>query len=103
MSGWACRTVLVSTFVALFCSPFMAQTDSGWRISPYHLNIQVGDDRYLQLLNDSAQELRGAASVLEALFSSSLSCDFLSRSSARKGMRTLRTHGWLALLCILRY
>jgi len=38
----------------------MAQTDSGWRISPYHLNIQVGDDRYLQLLNDSAQELRGA-------------------------------------------
>lgn len=45
MSGRACRTVLVSTFVALLCIPFMAQRDSGWRISPYHLNIQVGDNR----------------------------------------------------------
>jgi outer membrane protein assembly factor BamB len=34
--------------------------DSGWRISPENINIQEGEDRTLQLLNDSAQELHGA-------------------------------------------
>jgi outer membrane protein assembly factor BamB len=32
----------------------------GWRVSPENINIQVGDDRPLQLLDDSAQELQGA-------------------------------------------
>jgi len=58
------------TFVLSFCFvlvPFLsllAQTeekeDSGWRIEPEKVNIQVGDDRPLQLLDDSAQELDDA-------------------------------------------
>jgi hypothetical protein len=38
----------------------VAPQDSGWRISPEKINIQLGDDRALQLLDDSAQELKGA-------------------------------------------
>jgi hypothetical protein len=34
--------------------------DSGWRISPEKINIQLGDDRWLQVLDDAAQELQGA-------------------------------------------
>jgi outer membrane protein assembly factor BamB len=34
--------------------------DSGWRIEPEKINIQMGEDRFLQLLDDSAQELHGA-------------------------------------------
>ena len=34
--------------------------DSGWRISPENINIQEGEDRTLQLLDDSARELHGA-------------------------------------------
>jgi outer membrane protein assembly factor BamB len=34
--------------------------DSGWRISPNRINIQMGNDRPLQLLDDQAQELHGA-------------------------------------------
>lgn len=36
------------------------QTVGDWRICPEKVNIQVGDDRVLQLLDDSAQELHGA-------------------------------------------
>jgi outer membrane protein assembly factor BamB len=38
----------------------VAPQDSGWRISPEKINIRLGDDRALQLLDDSAQELKGA-------------------------------------------
>jgi outer membrane protein assembly factor BamB len=34
--------------------------DTGWRISPNRINIQMGADRPLQLLDDNAQELHGA-------------------------------------------
>ena len=60
MSVWIRRTVFISTFVALFTVSLAAQKDSSWRISPYHINIQTGEDRVLQLLDDSAQELHGA-------------------------------------------
>jgi outer membrane protein assembly factor BamB len=60
MSDWPRPAFLVSIFVAFLSTTLIAQKDSGWRISPYHLNIQVGDDRVLQLLDDSAQELHGA-------------------------------------------
>jgi outer membrane protein assembly factor BamB len=33
--------------------------DSGWRISPEKINIQMGQDRVLQALDDEAQELHG--------------------------------------------
>jgi outer membrane protein assembly factor BamB len=55
------RCVVLLSFVML--APFLpaaAQVDSGWRISPARINIQVGVDRPLQLLNDSAQELHDA-------------------------------------------
>jgi len=57
-----CRRSLVLTlsFVALSSCRLAGQEDSGWRISPESINIQAGDDRPLQLLDDSAQELRGA-------------------------------------------
>ncbi len=35
------------------------QEDSGWRISPDKINIQLGQDRILQALDDNAQELQG--------------------------------------------
>lgn len=34
--------------------------DSDWRVEPEKINIQVGDDRPLQLLDESAQELNDA-------------------------------------------
>src|ERR1700722_5026011 len=34
--------------------------DAGWHISPNRINIQMGADRPLQLLDDLAQELHGA-------------------------------------------
>jgi outer membrane protein assembly factor BamB len=46
--------------LALFTFSLLGQEDSGWRISPKDINIQMGDDRALQLLDDSAQELHGA-------------------------------------------
>jgi len=60
MSVWARRTVSIFAFLAFFSISLVAQTDPGWRISPYHINIQAGDDRILQLLDDLAQELHGA-------------------------------------------
>lgn len=35
--------------------------DSGWRISPEKINIQLGQDRVLQALDDNAQELKGGS------------------------------------------
>jgi outer membrane protein assembly factor BamB len=54
------RLALVLTFSGLAWSQLPAQEDSGWRISPEKINVGAGEDRRLQLLNDSAQEIRGA-------------------------------------------
>jgi outer membrane protein assembly factor BamB len=55
------RRVILLSFVTLIPSlPAAAQLDSGWRISPARINIQLGADRPLQLLDDSAQELDDA-------------------------------------------
>jgi outer membrane protein assembly factor BamB len=43
----------------------VAPQDSLWRISPEKINIQLGNDRALQLLDDSAQELKGATWSLD--------------------------------------
>jgi len=54
------RHLLILSFVA-FCSiPLAGQEDSSWRISPEKINVQMEEDRPLQLLDDSAQELQGA-------------------------------------------
>lgn len=52
--------ILTMGLTALFPCQLAAQEDSGWRISPENINIKVGDDRRLQLLDDLAQELHGA-------------------------------------------
>lgn len=49
-----------SMLSGVLSSRLAAQEDSGWRISPEKLNILVGDDRPLQVLDDSAKELHGA-------------------------------------------
>jgi outer membrane protein assembly factor BamB len=58
------RRSLVITFVfvliAMFSFRLAGQEESGWRISPKNINIQAGDDRLLQLLDESAQEIHGA-------------------------------------------
>ena len=49
--------------VVLLCTSLAfvrAQDDHGWRISPENSKIHVGEERALQLLDDSAQELQGA-------------------------------------------
>lgn len=50
----------VACFVTLFQFQLVAQGGSNWRISPEKINIQVGQDRRLQLLDDLAQELHDA-------------------------------------------
>jgi len=52
--------VLIAIFMVVSCSRLVAQEDSGWRISPEKINVQARADRRLQLLDDSAQELRDA-------------------------------------------
>lgn len=59
MFGCARKLVLILSFASLFSSQLAAE-ESGWRISPENINIQMGDDRHLQLLDDFAQELHGA-------------------------------------------
>lgn len=54
------RVVLILSFAAVYLSQLAAEEESGWRVSPENINIQMGDDRHLQLLDDSAQELHGA-------------------------------------------
>jgi len=54
------RIALVLTFTGLAWSPLIAQENTGWRISPERINLAAGEDRRLQLLDDSAQEIRGA-------------------------------------------
>ncbi len=53
--------VLLAIFVSVLLPAACAEPgDWGWRISPESINIQIGEDRPLQLLDDSAQELKGA-------------------------------------------
>jgi len=56
--------VLIRCLVITLSLSLWGQTeekeDSGWRIEPEKINIQVGDDRPLQLLDNSAQELNDA-------------------------------------------
>jgi len=52
--------ILGVSLVALSSFALLAQEESGWRISPESINIMVGSERPLQLLDDSAQELHGA-------------------------------------------
>ena len=47
-------------FIALFPFRVSAQDNPGWRISPEKINVQVGQDRRLQLLDDLAKELHDA-------------------------------------------
>ena len=56
------RIVPILSFVAFFSIALSAQetADAGWRISPNRINIHMGADRPLQLLDDNAQELHGA-------------------------------------------
>src|ERR1035438_5229091 len=44
----------------MFSFRLAGQEESGWRISQKNINIQAGDDRLLQLLDESAQEIHGA-------------------------------------------
>jgi outer membrane protein assembly factor BamB len=57
MSKWLRIPLLALVFSAVSISVLVAQQDTGWRVSPYDINIQVGEARRLQALDDSAQEL----------------------------------------------
>jgi len=67
LTAWA-RNVLLSLIFQAVSFPLAGQSSfqlpgpevSDWRISPENINVQVGDDRTLQLLDDSAQEVQGA-------------------------------------------
>lgn len=62
------RTVVLASSLLAFLSlslagqvqPKDSQEDPGWRIEPEMINIQTGNDRTLQLLDESAQELHDA-------------------------------------------
>jgi hypothetical protein len=50
-------TLLFTILIALSSGSANAFQNSGWRIAPEGINISVGDERTLQALDDSAQEL----------------------------------------------
>lgn len=55
------RPTALFCFLIAFCATTaLAQDDPGWRISPFKINIQLGTERDLQLLDDNAQEIHGA-------------------------------------------
>jgi outer membrane protein assembly factor BamB len=57
----ALRIILhVAILIAVFSSRLAAQEEKDWRISPEKINVQLGADRQLQILDDSAQELHDA-------------------------------------------
>ena len=60
MCGSLRTLLLVFNLVVFFGLATAAQEDSRWRISPNRINIQVGEDCRLQLLDDSVHELFGA-------------------------------------------
>ena len=60
MNRWLKAVLLITGLVSLFAWRSRGQEDAGWRISPEKINIQASGERPLQVLDDSAQELRGA-------------------------------------------
>jgi hypothetical protein len=52
--------LIVESLFSVSLVPLAAQQESGWRIQPENINIQVGEERPLQLLDDQLQELRDA-------------------------------------------
>jgi outer membrane protein assembly factor BamB len=67
------RVAFLMLLCAFLASPSAAQPksarapqpDTGWRISPEKINIVVGDDRALQLLDDHAQDLASGAWTMD--------------------------------------
>jgi outer membrane protein assembly factor BamB len=57
----AITPLLLFACLLIFNSPLAAQEDSSWRISPQKINISVGEDRSLQVLDDLANEVSGAS------------------------------------------
>jgi len=60
MPRWPRYLLLVFAFLSPSVSPLAAQGNLGWRISPENVNVIVGSDQRLQVLDDSARELHGA-------------------------------------------
>jgi len=56
----ALMKLMILWFLLLLPLSLAAQQESGWRIQPEKINIQVGEDRFLQLLDDETKELREA-------------------------------------------
>src|SRR5205809_7613914 len=54
------RVDLVLTIVIFFTCNLFGQEHTIWHISPNRINIQLGDERTLQLLDDAGQGLHGA-------------------------------------------
>jgi outer membrane protein assembly factor BamB len=54
------EVLVLSILLGAFSSQLSAQEDSGWRISPERMNLLLGDERPLQILDDSATDLKGA-------------------------------------------
>src|SRR5258708_15591905 len=51
------RTLLFTILIALSLSQGYSFQSADWRIAPERINILVGDERTLQVLDDSAQEI----------------------------------------------
>jgi hypothetical protein len=49
-----------SLFLLVLCCPLPAQDDAGWHISPNVINVLVGEQRPLELLDDSGHRIEGA-------------------------------------------
>lgn len=60
MNGYLRSCLLILSSIAFSAAPLSAQQNSHWRISPEKINIMVGSERRLQVLDDMAQELSGA-------------------------------------------
>ncbi len=52
--------VAICTCIFVSSSRLEAQDDAGWRISPEKINLQQGEERQFQVLNEFAEELLGA-------------------------------------------
>jgi len=56
---------LISTLATLGLPWLATESVQDWRISPEHIHITAGEDRRLQVLDDSSRELQGAAWSLD--------------------------------------
>lgn len=54
------RSLMAVAFLLVGVSALEAQEGAGWYIAPRRINIGIGEDRVLQILDQTAQELRGA-------------------------------------------